>query len=327
MTAEMYITDEAHGEGWSLLLGDSCERLAELPADSCGLSVCSPPFAQLYNYSPSPRDLSNSRDRAEFFEHYGFIIREQLRVTAPGRLAAIHVQQITLQKVLHGVIGLTDFRGEVIRAFQDAGWIFHGETTIDKDPQAQAIRTKAQSLLFVTKERDSSALRPALADYLLYFRKPGDNAVPVKTDVTNEEWIQWARPVWPGCGDEEAIDAMRELGLVLPRGAWYGIRETNTLNVRTARESADERHIAPLQLDLIERVVRLWSNPGDLVLSPFAGIGSEGFVSVKLGRKFEGIELKPSYWRTAVTNLRRAEAEHAAPALFGQEPGDGKVAS
>lgn len=316
MTDDTYQTADAAGEGWSLMLGDSCERLRELDTGSAAFSVCSPPFAQLYNYSPSPRDLSNSRDRDEFFEHYGFIIREQLRVMQPGRLAAIHVQQITLQKVLHGVIGLTDFRGQVILAFQEAGWIFHGEVTIDKDPQAQAIRTKAQSLLFVTKERDSSALRPALADYLLLFRKPGDNAVPVKTDVTNEEWISWARPIWPGCGDADAIAAMGELGLVLPRPAWYGIRETNTLNERVARESADQRHIAPLQLDLIERCVRLWSNPGELVLSPFAGIGSEGYVSIRQGRRFAGIELKESYWRTAVDNLRRAERQHAEPALF-----------
>jgi DNA modification methylase len=322
MTADpAYRTDDAMGDGWRLLLGDSCERLSEISADSAGFSICSPPFAQLYNYSPSPRDLSNSRDRAEFFEHYGFIIREQLRITQPGRLAAIHTQQVTLQKVLHGVIGLTDFRGEVIRAFRDAGWVFHGEVTIDKDPQAQAIRTKAQSLLFVTKERDSSALRPALADYLLLFRKPGDNAVPVKTDVTNEEWIAWARPIWPGCGDEQAITAMEECGLLLPRAAWYGIRETNTLNERAARETADERHICPLQLDLIERCIRLWSNRGDLVISPFAGIGSEGYVSLKLGRLFAGIELKESYWRTAVDNLRRAEAAAAAPTLFPAEVG------
>jgi len=311
-----YQTADAAGDGWCLMLGDSCERLAELGDGTAGLSVCSPPFAQLYNYSPSPRDLSNSRDRAEFFEHYGFIIREQLRVTQPGRLAAVHTQQITLQKVLHGVMGLTDFRGEVIRAHQDAGWIFHGEVTIDKDPQAQAIRTKAHSLMFVTKNRDSSALRPALADYLLLFRKPGENGVPVKTDVTNEEWIAWARPVWPGCGDEQSAAAMEELGLVLPRPAWYGIRETNTLNERVARESADERHICPLQLDLIERCVRLWSNRGELVLSPFAGIGSEGFVALQQGRRFAGIELKESYWRTAADNLRRAEQDQAAPALF-----------
>ncbi len=279
-----YRTDQAEGGGWRLLLGDSCERMAEIEDDSVGLSVCSPPFAQLYTYSPSPRDLSNSADRAEFFAHYGFIIREQLRVTMPGRLAAVHVQQITKQKVLHGHVGLTDFRGEVIQAFVDEGWIFHGEVTVDKDPQAQAIRTKAQSLLFVTKERDSSMLRPALADYLLLFRKPGDNPVPIKTDVSNEEWISWARP------------------------GWLDIRETNTLNTRAAKSEADERHICPLQLDFIERCVRLWSNPGELVLSPFAGIGSEGYVAVQRGRRFIGCELKPEYWAVACRNLAAAES-------------------
>jgi DNA modification methylase len=281
---DAYVTDDAHGEGWHLMLGDSCERLAEIPTDSVDLSVCSPPFAQLYTYSPSPRDLSNSATREEFLEHYGYVIREQLRITKPVRLACIHVQQITKQKVLHGYIGLDDFRGDIIRAFLGAGWIFHGETTIDKDPQAQAIRTKSQSLLFVTKERDASILRPALADYLLIFRKPGTNAVPVRGDVTNEEWIAWARPVWPD------------------------IRETNTLNAKAGRDERDERHICPLQLDLIERCVRLWSNKGEMVLSPFAGIGSEGVVTIKQGRRFVGCELKPSYWRTATKNLREAEA-------------------
>jgi DNA modification methylase len=293
VTDETYLTDDTEGPTWRLMLGDSCERLRELPDESIDLAVCSPPFAQLYNYSPSPRDLSNSRDRAEFFEHYDFIIREQLRLTRPGRLSAVHVQQITLQKVLHGVIGLTDFRGEVIKAHQDAGWLFHGEVTVDKDPQAQAIRTKAQSLLFVTKARDSSMLRPALADYLLLFRKPGDNAEPIKTDVTNEEWIKWARPVW------------------------LDIRETNTLNERVAREQSDERHICPLQLDFIERVIRLWSNRGETVLSPFAGIGSEGYVAVKTGRRFIGCELKPSYWRTAVAYLRSVDEQMLAGTLFG----------
>lgn len=291
-TDTMYMTEDAAGETWQLLLGDSCERLAEIPAGSVDLSICSPPFAQLYNYSPSPRDLSNSRDRAEFFEHYSYIIREQLRVTKPGRHACIHVQQITYQKVMHGFVGLSDFRGEVIKAYVEAGWIFHGEVTIDKDPQAQAIRTKAQSLLFVTKRRDSSILRPALADYLLVFRAPGDNAVPVKTDVTDEEWIAWARPVW------------------------LDIRETNTLNTRVAKDAADERHICPLQLDFIERCVRLYSNPGETVLTPFAGIGSEVYVAVKNGRRGIGIELKPSYWSTAVNNLRTLDAEMSLPTLF-----------
>lgn len=289
---DLYTTDEESGEQWRLMLGDSCERLAELPDESVDLSVYSPPFASLFTYSPSPRDLGNSSSRAEFFEHYGYIIRENFRVTKPGRICAVHCQQLATTMSANGVIGVTDFRGEIIRAYVEAGWILHGEVTIDKDPQAQAIRTKAQALMFVTKNRDSSMTRPALADYLLLFRKPGENAVQIKNDVTNDEWIQWARPVW------------------------LDIRETNTLNARVARDSADERHICPLQLDFIARVVRLWSNPGETVLSPFAGIGSEIHEAVRLGRRAIGIELKPSYWRTAVNNLRELEAEMTGPTLF-----------
>ena len=292
---DIYSTDEASGDIWDLWLGDSCERMTDIPDDSIGLSVYSPPFASLFTYSPSPRDLGNSASRGEFFEHYGYIIRENLRITMPGRICAVHVQQLTTTMATNGVIGMTDFRGDVIRAYLDAGWIFHGEVTVDKDPQAQAIRTKAQALMFVTKNRDSSMTRPALADYLLLFRKPGDNPEAIKNDVSNEEWIEWARPVW------------------------LDIRETNTLNARVARESADERHICPLQLDFIERVVRLWSNPGETVFSPFAGIGSEIHTAVRLGRRGLGIELKPSYWRTAVRNLRDLDAELSVPSLFDAE--------
>lgn len=292
--ADAYITDDAQGENWRLMLGDSCERLAELPDESVDLSVYSPPFASLFTYSPSSRDLGNSATRDEFIEHYGFIIRENLRVTKPGRIACIHVQQLTTTKTTHGYTGLTDFRGDVIRAYIDNGWYFHGEVTVNKDPQAQAIRTKAHALTFATKNRDSSGTRPALADYLLLFRKPGDNAVPIKNDVSNDEWIEWAQPVW------------------------WDIKETNTLNVRVARDEADERHICPLQLDFIERCVRLWSNPGETVFSPFAGIGSEPYMAVKLGRYGLGIELKPSYWRTAVDNLTNLETELGHATLFDE---------
>ena len=293
---DQYVEDEASGTTWRLMLGDSCERLAEIPDESVDLSVYSPPFASLFTYSPSPRDLGNNATRAEFFEHYGYIIRDNLRVTKPGRICAVHCQQLTTTMSSNGVIGVTDFRGQIIAAYVDAGWIFHGEVTIDKDPQAQAIRTKAQALMFVTKNRDSSMTRPALADYLLLFRKPGENAEPIKNDVSNDEWIEWARPVW------------------------LDIRETNTLNARVARDDADERHICPLQLGFIERVVRLWSNPGEVVLSPFAGIGSEVYTAVKLGRRGLGIELKPSYWRTAVNNLRELESEMTGPTLFDDAP-------
>lgn len=289
-----YVTDDAYGDGWHLMLGDSVERLAEVDDNSVDLSIYSPPFASLYTYSPSPRDLGNSSSRDEFLEHYGFIVREMLRVTKPGRLSVVHCQQLSTTKATHGVIGLTDFRGDLIRAHTDEGWIFHGEVTIDKDPQAQAIRTKAHALMFVTLHRDSSNSRPAMADYLLLFRKPGDNAVPVKPDVDNETWIEWARPIWTG------------------------IRETNTLNTAVARDDADERHICPLQLDLIERCIRLWSNPDETILSPFAGIGSEGYEAVRLGRRFVGCELKPSYWRTAVDNLTRAQHERDRPTLLDE---------
>ena len=287
-----YMTNEEHGTNWTMKLGDSCERLAEVDSDSIGLTVYSPPFASLFTYSPSVRDLGNAATRNEFIEHYGFILRELLRVTMPGRISCVHVQQLTTTKATQGVSGLTDFRGQVIQAHIEAGWIFHGEVTVNKDPQAQAIRTKAQALMFVTKNRDSAMTRPALADYLLLFRKPGDNQVAIKNDVSNEEWIDWAQPVW------------------------MDIRETNTLNERVAREQADERHICPLQLDFIERCVRLWSNPGETVLSPFAGIGSEIYQAVKFGRVGLGIELKESYWRTAVDNLITLENDLSAPSLF-----------
>lgn len=289
-----YQTGEARGKDWRLMLGDSSERLGEIPDASIDLSVYSPPFQSLYTYSPTERDLGNSRTREQFFDHYGFSIRELLRVTKEGRNTCVHVQQLTSTLATHGVIGMMDFRGDVIRAYQDAGWIYHGEVCIDKDPQAQAIRTHSKSLLFVQLRKDSTWSRPALADYILLFRKPGENAVPVEPNITNDEWIEWARPIW------------------------YGIKESDTLNVQLARENADERHIAPLQLGTIERCVRLWSNPGEMVLSPFAGIGSEGFESVRLGRKFIGIELKPSYFRVAVGNLERAERERYQPTLFDE---------
>lgn len=315
-TDDPYITAEESGKGWKMILGDSCERLAEIATDSIDLAIYSPPFASLYTYSPSVRDLGNSATRTEFFAHYGFIIGEMLRVTKPGRINAVHVQQLTTTKSTHGVVGLTDFRGEVIRAYVEAGWIFHGEVTIDKDPQAQAIRTKAQALMFVQKNKDSAKSRPALADYLLLFRKPGEIAEPIKTDVTNDEWITYARPIWRGNDDEGELAAMESEGLAIPENCWYGIRESNTLNVAAGRDSADERHICPLQLDLIERCVRLWSNPGEIVLTPFGGIGSEPYVAVSLGRQAIGIELKPSYFTAAVKNLKQAEAKAGTFSLF-----------
>lgn len=228
-------------------------------------------------------------------QHYRFVIDELLRVLKPGRTAAVHVQQIAILKSRDGYVGLRDFRGDVIAEHIDAGWIYYGEVTVDKNPQLQAVRTKAQGLMFVQLRRDSALSRPAMADYVLIFHKPGDNETAIHPDIDNDTWIKWASPVW------------------------YDIKEMATLNPGSGASEADERHICPLQLPLIERCVRLWSNPGETVLSPFAGIGSEGYVAVQQRRKFVGIELKPSYWATACENLAKAESDALAPSLFGDE--------
>lgn len=301
MSEAPYIEDVSEGDGWRLYLGDSCEWLPKFEPESVDFSIHSPPFASLYVYSPSARDIGNCRNLAEFAQHYGFVITQMLRLTKPGRLAAVHVAQVPTQKARDGYIGLVDFRGTVIASYIAAGWIFHGEITVDKDPQLQAIRTKAKALLFVQMEKDSTWSRPALADYILLFRKPGDNVVPV-TPVANGElvrngpdgWTEWAAP------------------------CWYDIRESATLNAAAGRDDADERHIAPLQLPLIDRCVRLWSNPGELVLSPCAGIGSEGYQSILRKRRFVGVELKPSYFATACVNLRKAEYEVNTPTLLDE---------
>ena len=289
-----YETRDESGNAWKVMLGDSVERMGEIQEASVDLSIFSPPFSSLYVYSPSERDLGNSKDDDEFFAHFQFIVDALLRITKPGRNVCVHVSQLPTTLNHDGYIGVKDFRGDTVKLFRDRGFIYHGEICIDKDPQAQAIRTHSKALLFVQLRKDSSWLRPALADYILVFRKPGDNAVPIKPDITNNEWIEWARPIW------------------------YGIDATDTLNVTVARENSDERHICPLQLGTIERCIRLWSNKGETVCSPFAGIGSEGYEALRLGRRFVGCELKPSYFKVAVTNLKRAEAEREQETLFAE---------
>lgn len=297
MSTDTYETDEARGMMWEFWLGDSAERMTEIPDESVHLSVYSPPFATpdggaMYTYSNSIRDMGNAPSLPDFFEQLAYIIRENLRITVPGGHAAVHVADVPYLKGRHGRRGVYDFSGDVIRAYEAEGWEFERRITVDKDPQAQAIRTKAHNLMFVTKNKDSSNSSPALADYVLLFRKPGDRAVPVKTDVTNDEWILWARPIW------------------------YDIDEGATLNAREAREADDERHLTPLQLPLIARCVRLWTNPGETVFTAFGGVGSELYVAVDHGRRALGIELKQSYWRTGVRNLHELEADIAARLSF-----------
>lgn len=284
------------GDLFTAMLGDSCERLQELAENSIDLSVYSPPFADLYTYTDSERDLGNSRDWTEFFGHYKFIIRNVLRVTKPGRLTCVHVSDIPAMSGRDGYIGVRDFPGAVIQAYEAEGWVFVGRAFVQKNPQAQAIRTKAKALLFVQMRKDSADSRPALIDQILLFKKPGDNAVPITPvangEMDNEKWIEWAH------------------------GIWLGISESDTLQFTTARGEDDEKHICPLQLGTIERCIKLYSNPGETILTPFGGIGSEGYTAVKFGRKAVLCELKPEYFKVLVKNLTHAEAMTKTEDLF-----------
>jgi DNA modification methylase len=296
-------------EDYALYNGDSAEVLAGIPDESIHLSLFSPPFENLYCYSPTERDLGNSRSTEEFFDHFKYIIDHLYRVVKPGRNCAIHVAQIPLTVIHDGMIGIRDFRGDIIRAFSDRGFIYHSEVTINKNPQLAAVRSKAKGLLFVQLRKDAAWMRQAFADYIVVMRKPGENKTPVKPDLTNEDWIEWAHPVWQCNGESDE--------LYVPEPAiWNDIRESDTLNTSEGKDAKDERHVCPLQLGTIERCIRLWSNPGEVVCSPFCGIGSEGFKALELGRKFVGVELKPSYFRTAHKNLERAMQSRTQTTLW-----------
>ena len=280
---------------WALYNADCVEVVASLPDNSVGFSVFSPPFASLYTYSDSPRDMGNSRTYEEFAGHFAFLAADLFRVTKPGRLVSFHCANNPLMKERDGVIGLRDFRGDMIRWFQAAGFIYHSEVTIWKDPVIEMQRTKSLGLLHKQIKKDSCRSRMGNPDYVVTMRKDGENFEPVSH--TNEtfpvdQWQKWASPVW------------------------MDIDQGNTLSYMQARDSNDERHICPLQLDVIERCIELWSNPGDVVLSPFAGIGSEGYVAVTRGRRFIGVELKPSYYEVAVKNLHAAEMETERVSIF-----------
>jgi hypothetical protein len=311
--------DMAEGDGWRLMLGDCVERIAgkiltgpdrgqSIPGrvedESIGLCVFSPPFPSMYVYTDDPRDMGNVADVEDMIEQFSYLVPELYRVLMPGRSVAIHLAQAQTKKRDGLEIGLRDFRGATIDVMTRGGFTFYGEATIDKDPQVKAVRTKDRGLLFKSLANDSSMMRMAQADYLLQFRKPGDNPQPIRAGIsakygnddgwiTPEEWIEWAAPVWYRAGP----------------GYPGGIRETDTLNVAIARDGQDERHLCPLQRGVIERVVKLWSAPGDRVLSPFGGVGSEGDGALRLGREFVAVELKRSYWETACRNLDAAVQE------------------
>lgn len=280
--------DIAEGRGWTLYNGDCIDVMRGLPEASVGFSVFSPPFASLYTYSNSDRDLGNCRDQSDFFAHFDFVLAELARVLMPGRSVAMHCMDLPTTKIRDGHIGLTDFPGELIRAGERAGLVYHSSVVIWKDPVQAMQRTKALGLLHKTIRNDSSMSRQGIPDRVVVLRKRGDNPVPIAHPDDSfpvDLWQRYASPVW------------------------MDIDPSDTLQYRAARESEDERHICPLQLEVIRRCLALWSARGDIVLTPFAGIGSELHEAVRAGRKAIGVELKPSYWRQAVKNLQALETE------------------
>lgn len=275
------------GTNWQAINGDCVDVISQLPDDSIGFSVYSPPFGSLFVYSTSAADMGNSTDE-EFAAHYGYLVKEKFRVTKPGRLTAVHCSDLPMTKWKDGAVGIKDFSGDIIRLHEEAGWIMHGRRTIWKCPVVEMTRTKHVGLLYKQLQKDSSKSRGGMPDYLITFIKPGENLSPIPhtpEDFPLEQWQEWASPVW------------------------MSVDQTNVLNVRLARENGDERHLCPLQLDVIERALVMWSNPGDVILSPFMGVGSEGVMSLKHGRKFFGIELKESYWKQACEYLKAEEGQ------------------
>lgn len=284
----MKILDQRIEEFYSIYHGDSCEVIKGIPDNSIHYTIFSPPFSSLYTYSNSDRDMGNSKDDAEFYEHFRYLVKELYRVTMPGRLLSFHCMNIPLMKQKDGVIGLKDFRGELIELFVEEGFIFHSEVCIWKNPVTEMQRTKALGLLHKQIKKDSTMSRQGIPDYVVTMRKPGINPEPIVH--TNESfpvdlWQKYASPVW------------------------MDIKQSNTLQKKSARAEEDERHICPLQLDVIKRCICLWTNPGDIVLDPFAGIASSNYMALRLDRRTIGIELKDSYYVQAVANCEMAMDE------------------
>lgn len=281
----MNVLNQEVNEKFSLYNGDSVEVLKCIPDNSIHYSIFSPPFASLYTYSNSGRDMGNSKTDDEFYEHFTFLVKELYRVTMPGRLLSFHCMNLPTSKVRDGVIGIKDFRGLLIRIFTDAGWIYHSEVCIWKNPVTAMQRTKALGLLWKQLKKDSAMSRQGIPDFIVTMRKPGDN--PERVTHTDESfpcnvWQKYASPVW------------------------MDINQSDTLQRKSAREDKDEKHICPLQLEVIKRCIELWSNPNDIVLDPFAGIGSTPYVALRMGRRGLGIELKGSYYEQAVKNCNEA---------------------
>ncbi len=318
------VIDQAEGKCFKIWNGDCVDVTRSLPDGRLHYTIFSPPFESLYTFSDNPRDMSNCTDSATFWAHFKFLIAELHRATMPGRLCSIHCMQLPTSKLRDGFIGLRDFRGEIIRAFQDAGWIYHSEVCIRKDPVAAMQRSKSIGLLHKQVCKDSHLSRMAVADYVVTMRKPGENSEPI-AGAFDCYYGDETTPLGPLVTENTKARTTNMPGdpwysvAVWQRYAepvWMDINQGDVLSHRAARAEQDERHISPLQLTVIRRCIDLWSNPDDVVYSPFAGIGSELYCAVQMGRKAIGAELKESYWRQAVANLTAAEAESASPDIF-----------
>ncbi len=307
------------GKDYSLYNFDCVDILRKTPDNSVHYTMYSPPFISLYVFSDDPRDLSNSKDVKTFWDHYDYVIEEVMRITMPGRLVSIHCMQLPTSKSRDGFIGITDFRGDVIRAHQKQGFIFHSEVCIWKDPVTAMQRTKALGLLHKQIVKDSAMSRMGLADYIVTMRKPGTNPEPVSGPF---EDYHGENPRIPKKKPERDAQHIADSYSVkvwqhYASPVWSDIRQGDVLSYRDAKAPADERHISPLQLTPIRRCYELWTNPGDIVLSPFAGIGSEGVVALEMKRRFIGIELKESYYKQALINLERASANKGLLSIGG----------
>ena len=296
------VLDQRSGDNWCLWNADCVEVVNSLPENSLHLSIFSPPYASLYTYSNSDRDMGNSASDEQFYEHFDFLIAGLHRATMPGRLVVVDVMNIPAMKERDGFIGLKDFRGDVIRAFQKAGFIFHSEHCAWKDPLIEATRTKALGLMHKQLCKDSTRSRSGIPQYLLAFRKDGENPEPVAHQNGLEYFVGENEPV------SGTLSHERWRRYASP--VWMDINFSNTLNAKAAREAEDERHVCPMALDLIERAIHLWSNPGDVIFDPYSGIGSTGYMAIKTGRKFIGSELKTAYFNQAVKNIGQARESH-----------------
>lgn len=313
----MEVIHQSFGKKWAMYHGDACEVVKGIPNNSVHYSLFSPPFASLFTYSDSERDMGNCKTDEEFAEHFRFLSDELFRATMPGRLLSCHCMNMLATITKDGYMGVKDFRGDLIRIFEASGFIFHSEVCIWKDPLVQATRTKVLSLAHKQISKDSSRCAQGIPDYIITMRKPGDNPEPISHGRGFERYYgEMGEPTERKTNDPRTNKYSHKVWQRYASPVWFDINQTDTLNIRMARDKNDERHICPLQLQTIARCLELWTNSGDTVLDPFAGIGSTGYQALDMDRNFIGFELKKSYYDQAVKYLSYVENKPEQQEIF-----------